>query len=64
LVTFFSLTTDVSKAYFLSDSFKQKLEDYENRPSAEKERETCNAIVEKTVKERTKMLAEFVVSLR
>ena len=57
------LTLEVAKANFNSASFKQKLEEYESRPSPDEERERCNAIVEKTVKERTKMLAEFVVSL-
>ncbi|KAF8484425.1 P-loop containing nucleoside triphosphate hydrolase protein [Gautieria morchelliformis] len=41
-------------------STKKKLEDYENQPSPAEERQRHNAIVEKSVKERSKALAELV----
>jgi hypothetical protein len=44
-------------------SLKKRLHDYENQPSSEEERRKYKSIVEKTVKERSKVLAELVVRL-
>jgi hypothetical protein len=42
---------------------KKRLHDYENQPSSEEERCKYKSIVEKTVKEHSKVLAELVVHL-
>lgn len=42
-------------------SMKKRLHDYETQPSPDDERQKFKSIVEKTVKERSKILSEFVV---
>lgn len=46
----------------VSDALRQKLHHYENMPPSDEERKKCNDIVEQTVKERSRLLAQFVVS--